>query len=779
MSQGLLLTFIYLKVFLLFFALFTSGILILRRATDETRLQVILPSGAIFGVALYIFLVNLTAHFVKGPPGFYISLLVEILAAIFVSKKLPTKPIKIPKGILLLGFIASLLLWSTFLYQITSHGKTDGADSTIHYSLASVFARGDYPIRAPWQPDYVAYHHIGTAEFLGAARTITGAPFYLLHPLLAFLVLLAISQILTWIIKVENLKTPLSLVLLSLPALVGLISLGGFMLAWPVNLGLSQIQTGFFDWLKGLPTLNNSYEVFGSPTTLDGLTLFIHRLLATSFFLGILTVVVSPNREYRFLSSFVVLVVLAAIALTDEAVLLVALPATFLVILFTLFKKSVIRWILFSAIALAVIGVQGGIVTEVVLDRYGTGPGVLVFPEDGQGKFENYRSYRAKQQSSKLFPKQNYLPLRFLHPGIIWQLGALFLISFFYIRKKGEDSKFILWILTSSAAAALIAYHVIVPQGIHHTNGNRFLSLSYYLSGIGISVFVARWWLNSKTGKKLLKILLAWVFIVSIVPPLASLFPRPKVFWFSIQPSAEKPQWNWIRQNIPLDKRILVLTDVNPIPAPNIELVREMGALTPVWGPTPRAYDSFDMSPIYADVYYTLNPSLLKVLKANYLIISNRYVENLTAQRKADLSNPEYFEVAYERPGSTDAQFEKVLRVKEEYLSEGKNLDGTLTQLYEVTPKTGSFYIDYPPNITENMYRALRLLLHDREIYYNPAGSFYNSRIDVEVKYYGEGLDSYDYLILGESVDPKSICRCETSLIWSGLGNGLKLWKTN
>ena len=77
------------------------------------------------------------------------------------------------------------------------------------------------------------------------------------------------------------------------------------------------------------------------------------------------------------------------------------------------------------------------------------------------------------------------------------------------------------------------------------------------------------------------------------------------------------------------------------------------------------------------------------------------------------------------------------------------------------------------------MFRALRLLFNDREIYYNKAGSFYNGRIDIDVNASDFKPDGkYDYLILSKDVDPKIICHCKATLIWKGFGNDIYLWST-
>lgn len=236
----------------------------------------------------------------------------------------------------------------------------------------------------------------------------------------------------------------------------------------------------------------------------------------------------------------------------------------------------------------------------------------------------------------------------------------------------------------------------------------------------------------------------------------------------------DNPAFNWVRDNLSIKEKIIVLTQPSAFILANIGLVTQIGALTPMWDITPRVRLCFEMSPLYADAYYTLNPNTFKTLKLDYLIISDIYLSQLTVQRRNDLMNTSYFQPVFVDP----LHQEKILKITPKYLEEGKNLNGTLSQLAEIAPKKGTYFIEYTPNIPENMFRALRVLLYDRDVYHLIGAAFYNGIIDVEIKLHDRFLDNYDYLILGAATDPKTICRCEAKLLWTGLGNSIKLWKT-
>lgn len=110
---------------------------------------------------------------------------------------------------------------------MSAQGPANTADSLMHYSLAAVFARGDYPPHVPWQPDYISYYHLGVAEILGAMRTITSASYELLFSFLELVVLSCIVIILPWLHKVRKPQ----FILFFATSAFGILSLGSFWFA--------------------------------------------------------------------------------------------------------------------------------------------------------------------------------------------------------------------------------------------------------------------------------------------------------------------------------------------------------------------------------------------------------------------------------------------------------------------------------------------------------------------------------------------------------------------
>lgn len=762
----------YSSILTLLLILFFTGFLIFKRVTTEKRIQLLLPAGSIFGICLHIFLLNLTAHVIKGVPGFLFALSLQIILAFLITRFIPSIPLVLPKGKEAKIWIFILFFWITFLYQITAHATTDGADSTLHQSFASRFIRGDYPMHQPWQPDYIAYYHFGGAELLGSLHALTGTPYYFLHPFIAFWMLLFVSQILTWIILFPEKITIRSVFIQSIPAFVGLISLGSFFIAWPVKF---ELPSSLFH----LPSFSSAFEVYGAPFNLDALVFFLHRFLATSFFVSLLVLLLHPKQK-NLLSFLTFAVFLAAIALTDESVLIVTILPVLIITFINIFNRSIKIFVIAISLIFLLILFQGGLITETVLNRYGGNSDVLIFPGNKESVTEKYLDYRLSQQKSKFYPMDETLkPLSWFHPGIIWQL-IFFLVLTIYVSKKSknQDLKTLSFLLLVSGIISIVAFHGLVPRGYTHPNGNRFLALSYYLSGLGL-VYLCCYWLSQQINipkiiKYSLNLLMIWILLTSLVPSLLELFPRKTDNWFIIKPTTVNLLIEWIGNNIPINKRIVALTSLQPYNSMNIQLVVEAGMLTPMWPLKPRVHDSYDISPTYADLHYTLNPQALKALKIDYILITNTYVQQLPKERQQDVLNRDFFAPIFT---SSDNNI-IILEVKHKFLSEGKNFEGTFAQLEQIAPLDGAYCIDYPPNISENVYRILRLLVANRRSYCNLGGAFYNARIDVTLNYFLDHPDRYNYLILGKGVDPQTICHCQAKLLWTGLGNGVKLWQT-
>ena len=479
-----------------------------------------------------------------------------------------------------------------------------------------------------------------------------------------------------------------------------------------------------------------------------------------------------PKKNIFFLATITVL--LASMGLTDESTFIVTVPAILLVMFFAIFRKSFLKFLNFTLVLVLLIVFQGGILSNVVLNPDHTSSDLLIFPPDEYGpSAKNYRSDRLAQQRSKLINNQEYYPFIFFNLGMPWRTGLFFIVSTFLLWKYTKDRNNVarLWILSLTSLIALFAYHAIVPKGYLHINGNRLLGLSYYLSGLNIVYLVYLFW---EKINYFFKAIFIWIFLISIIPAFLLLYPRPDYNWYTRSTNTDFPVFKWVKDNIKLQDRILIFVDAFPTTSPYGSILREEGAFTPLWPPNIRVLYGMGTSPTYNDIFFTLNPSLLKQLKVKYIIVNDTYISQLPKQRVPDLSNSSFFKPIHK---STTSNNIVILEILDDYFTYGKDLGGTLAELSQIAPKIGSYYLEGYPEIHEDIYRSTRVALIDRKVYYPGSnGSFYNFQIDVDLTYYGE-KDDYDYLVLGEKTDPQKICTCKTELMWSGVGNGINLWK--
>lgn len=776
----LMIVLIYLKIIFLFIIIFFSGIIIARRAIAEQRPQIIIPTGIILGLGLFLFITNLLAHLIKGLPLFYITLFTQALIAYLFHIKFPVESMEFPQKRALKLWLLSLFFWGGILGVIVSTSPFNGGHDAFYHTHATVFLRGDYPIHTPWQPDYIGFHHLGASQLLGSIKALTGADYYSIQGMVSFFMIFAWSQIITWLILKSTNKLK-DLLVFSIPAFLGIISVGGFIIAYPQGFSLPMLDGNFFSWFKKIPGLE--FPEFGqfSAISIDAVILFFHRVLSTSFFLGTLAIILNPSKKYSILVIALLTTLIASMALTDESVLIGALPAIAL-FSFYIFNKNIRLIAIFLILTATVLVTQGGIITELILNRYHSGSGVLILPEDRESPYEKFRSWRLKQQSSYLYAMtQTHQPLRFFHPGIVWQLSIfLLLITLAFIvfqnkqRDYGKPTLISSGVFLISSIIFFIAYHAIVPYPFH-TNGWRLLSLSYQFSGIGIGILLGAFLLFGDKKWLLLKILIIWILIFSLIPPFIKLFPRrDDLFWVKVTRETKSETFKWIESNLSVSDKIIALTDTNPIPSTNTDLVKQVGIYTPIWDPKIRAHDIFDTNPAYADLFYTLNPSIIKILKPDYILFSNSYLGNLPEQRKLQILNEGYFKTIY----TNSITGERIVKIMSAYLQEAEDFAGTLEELRTIAPKDGIYFIDHKSTSENlNLYRSIVMTLRDRKFYGLP--DYWNGRVDVYIPFYGYRADYYDYLVLGGNVDPDTVCNCESKLIWQGYLGRIKLWKTN
>lgn len=760
-----------------------AGIVTFRRVSSERRIELILPAGAVLGVALLVFLLNLIAYVAKGTLGVFLAYGATIFIGVLLFRKKRSDKVNFPKGKSLLFFLTSLLVWGAFIFWKSAHAPI-GSDRELYYAVASTFLRGNFPPVTPWQPDVLLSYHIGPSLLLGAFQLFTGLSFEFLHLFFSAFFILSSALIVIWIWKRHT--SILSFSLANLAAGIAFISFGFLKFAWPVfPLELPQVSSfrEFVLWGRQLPTVNESIEVYGAPINLDALIYFIFHAFGIAIFVCALVLLLNPKKVNVLLTWATIFVMLAALAIVSESLFVGAAPALILGILYLEWRKKTLRKNLFALGLLLILFfltavLQGGVITSGVFPPEDIPSSVALFPKEGDIR-EDFTSYHYYQEITKSLPTKNdWLPFRWYHVG----LDALLPIAFFLVLllRKREKWLFLLGALSLTGLFSLIAYNVIVPKYLI-ANGNRFLAHSYQFSALALSLSVIGIIsLLQKEKHKFTKFLVLavffWVALPTVIPPLA-LLSKTRFGPNKLAPISAKTSeaFFWIKENLPADRRVVVLDSRAPHPSGMARVMAEAGVFAPVFPGEFRAY-TIEPSPEYTDIVYSLSPKALEKLGVSIFYLESSFYESLPKLRQKQLLEENYFKVLFEK--KHNGSWERIFEIKDSYLAEGGELPGTLEELAALAPKEGSFYIDNEENFDPSfLRRPLIFVLRGRDLYFEPGSGIYLN-VEEEIPFKHPSTEAnYDYLALSPKTRPEDICGCETRLLWQGLEGQLLLWE--
>lgn len=782
----------WLKLLIILLPLFLVGFFLIRISSVVKRVELVIPTSIVLGLTFFIFLLNTISHFVKGENAILSAYFITIVFGLFLSTKFRRNDLDFPKGKSLVFWIISLGVWIGFLFWKAAYALV-GGDSSIYYSIASSFVRGNYPPVTPWQPDTPLSYHLGTLELLGSINFFTNLSFDFLHRFLSTIFIICSVQIVLWIWKRHN--NIFSFILTNLIVASAFISFGFLKFVIPhIPLKLPAISNfkEFILWARDLPTVYDSIETYGAPVTLDSLMYAIFHAHGMAIFFLLLTLIIFPRKDHSIITWIVLLFILATLALVNESIFVAAFPAVVIVKFFLLLKdirnysnyaasvKKVITFLLLVLFSAVLVLIQGGVISANMAGDKGIEKSVVVFPKrtDISSDFISYH-INSMRSRAHLF-KESWLPFNWYHVGV----DILFLLSlYFFLKLKfSESEKIILLTLITTSVFALIAYNIIVPKYVT-ANSNRILAISYQLLAliVGLVLIAKAEKILSSTNlilKSVIFLVIILVYIPTIVPPLAKLSKTrfgPNKMVPDFQQTDESIKW--IRENTPVDERAIVLDARAPHPSGDTKALVN-GILTPLFIGGFRTYN-IDPGPEYIDIVYTLSPKALKDLKISTLLIDQDFFSKMSEVRKKQLDDDTLFKKLFEyiKP---DRSWEKVYKVNDLYLQKGGELPGTISELITQIPSNSRVYIDIDENFHPNfLRRPLIFSLRNNELFF-VSGSGVYQHVEVPISLYDpqKGI-LYNYLLLGKASDPHQICFCDTELLWKGLNDKVYLWKNN
>lgn len=763
-----------------------SGIFILRKVTSLTRLELILPAGVILGLTIFTFLLNSTAFFVKGPLGVLISYFLTASMGLVATKTLDKgdSKITVPIGKEFIFWILSIIFWSGFVLWKGAYALI-GSDTNLYYSIAHSFIRGNFPILTPWQPDLPLSYHFGVFELLGAFYYLTNLNFIFLHISFSCFFIICSIQIIFW--YRERVRSLWDFFFRNLIVAVLFISFGFFYLVLPTHtLTIPKIKSlnELVVSLRELPTVNQSIEVYGAPINLDGLIYFAFHTFGIAIFLTVALLFINRKKKLRAFNWIFVAICLSALALINESIFIVAvIPYVFIVVLTEFknktFSKNIIALLLTGLLTLVIVLVQGGTITMTIFHPKNITKSVELFPSKSDIK-EDFASYHYFQEVSKVLDQDRFFSLTWVHLGVDFLiLVSIIILALF--RFQFKQYLFILFLFLSGLFS-LLAYNFVVPRFLI-ANGNRFLSFSFFTLAllICLSLFkiVGLEKKGNLFGKLFLVALILLIFLPTILPPLA-LLSKTRFGENKLIPRSQEISdgMRWIKNNLPYNDTVMVLDSRTPHPSGVARLLVGSGVFAPIFPGEFRAY-TIEASPEYFDIAYYLSPNALRKLKIAIILVDKTFFQTLPEIRKRQLTNGQYFKVLFDN-SNLEKEWEKIYRIKEDYLQMGGEIDGSFEQIARIFSEKVRVYIDNEDNFDPTyLRRAIIFSLRSNQLYFEPQSGVYLN-VEVDINQNTPGYDvNYDFLVLGKNKDPKEVCHCEVTLIWKGLRGEVNVWKNN
>lgn len=763
----------------LFLILALVGIVVLRSISNEKRLFTLVPAGMIAGVVIYIFLLNLNNKIIHGHAGIVLASLQFVLLGLFLYikfRKTFTKleSMRITANIFYFGLIILII----FLTSLKMTTQFPAADASMQWAYAGTFARGNYPIMTPWQPDLNPNYHLGAYFLEGALNDLSNLKILTVHTLMNIYFLIA-SSLLALFIFWEN-KYYFKNIWLVLAASILYISFGVIILLYP-DIIQKQPTAGFN--LEQLITAVPAKGTGGaSLVDLNVLSYLPARSLSLGLALLALYFTYSPFKNNK-LKIFAFTLLLATSALVEESMFLPLFLATLAVFGLSLLyflpnlqylkqqRKTLIVIILLTSISVVL---QGGFITENIsnnpFSNKESAYRLTIFDRSFNEKFSVFKNVILNSQSV-LFD--------WFVPSPLLLIIILFVYSYF---KK--DSR--LGLIGIFSLSAFISY-LITEYKYCAACSIRIHSFGMIAAGFGLILLLFSVFKNLSLRKNLigLGLFIPILFVPSMVPDLIAQKKKIKegirdgVKNIIFSEESQTPQnriIKWASKNLPLNSRIIII-DIG-IPSPGASLNFQYGGLYTILGPQYIHVNRQEPGPEFFDLALTLNSSILKRTKTEYLYIESQspaYIQ-LPQFRKDDLANKNYFQllqsIEYTDTSSGQESFFRLYKVLPKYLDEnipGKEIEeGTLDLLDKLIPNNSSVYVaNYgdPPQMSFWYRMALVLTLKNKDLRYNFSQTDYQV-IETDIPHImGSITEKYNFYVLGPQDKPP----IPSNLIWSNI----------
>ncbi len=718
-----------------------------------------LSGGMILGQLILIIFLGILSHFLKGKNGILIIFLAYLLSGIYLFAKNIRLIPKIENKMKLNNVVVTIISLTILGFLLFLVGTNEyGGDVIAYWGFATSFARGNYPIHSPWQPDLLSVHHKGTFMVEGVIDVLTKSNISLIHTFQSYFVIAAGIFFLWGLVRHFLKKDILSII----PALFTYISFGAFFIPLP-NLLRQYITPEVERVTSRLPLFVDAKIRLGGASVLPDLIYINHRAAAqagTFLIIGLIVLGLRIKERYKAL---IVSVLSIAVISSDESFLPVlgTIAVGWLILLLKRAqnndRKVILRYFVFAGLIFTFLFfiVDSALRDSLFVSISETSRFRIVYlKNDIITRMNEMRSVVLKVNEGD---------------GYFWYLAdarVLIIVGIVLSVIEGSVlSYMLLFAILGSVAATLFLDHTLYPQ-----NYARFLHQIYLFSGLLISYNLLSILYRKRTYLKYFASASILFFIIpSIIFSLRYLYFQ-----------AKKPDYpnlyggrpttsvlSWMDKNI-RDERVFFVEGYlrGLLHSPyNLQAIQNFGFMVPV-SPAYIKVHTPDFGVEAFDIIMTLNPTPIKKLKLDLIYIGSDQVKYYPEERINQLSNKNYFDVLYEDEEG------KLYKIKDKYREEISDVPRGLSDIASVLPRESSVYVDYPPNIVAALRAAVLLLLKDYpHVYTHWMGGAFNY-IETEIKTTTpEDGDKYDYLVLAELTDPYSVCDCRiVNKIWSSTG---------
>lgn len=613
-------------------------------------------------------------------------------------------------------FILVIAIYLYLFYQVASTFDL-GGDVDVYFSIATSFARGNYPSYLSWQPRFLTGYHMGAFMVEGVIFAVTSLSIYTIHCAFSAYIISALFLLITGLTIQSWGKSIITL----LPAIFGLISFG-----LPVIL-VSGFQSFSFN-LKQLnlyPLLVDFKGSIGGGTG-DFLGLFYRNFypfaLAT-FILSLYSLALYPWKSKLFLKYMLAVCLLIATASIDESLFLLEIIFTGYFFIVDFFKnrqlrsskKIIVLVALFIGLFLtiqnavrdslldpALEGVRFKILipsSQAVKSAHPTKFTLIPGDQQFMQYFNSIDDHDSGRSLIGTVPYSLFLKnFEYLSSGTkvinktTWFLPNMLLITILtLIISLTIRSKLAILLslsaLFTSALSVFIVYTFFPPTSVRFANQTgQFVALAAGFIIIDL-FFLARNYLQ--------KLALTLVVLVIIGPQLLSAHARAinsiihsTRHNFTASGLTYASTFNLVSKSIPSNARLIFL-DGYPITRSasgiTAEAIPRAGFFVPISPPDFKSVNT-DASSEWVDAMLSLNPPSLKQLGVDYIFAEKEGRDNLN-KFKVNLDDTNYFKLI------TQNELGQLYQVTTAY-KDLPNQESSIAKLLEMIPKGSRIYLD-------------------------------------------------------------------------------------